>query len=1148
MKKYNQAIDRAPATFLVTWDPARYAFSNLEKVARSTFRGRSANFGWSVGEANIVEGDRVFMMRHGENQLGLVGSGTFASSAREEEHWDKAKPEGSTTHYADIIWDVLSEFPLVPLPELTSQTGEDVLWTAHGTGFLIPTELAQKVEEVWGQAKQIWRDNGLPKKKASLQAKPQPDDDQGSPVPHETRPYVYLSYSSNDSKWKDQILDFLSPHADEIGFTVWHDRFLKTGEKVEQKLHEVRNNAIAAIIVLSPNWLDSKYIKDTEWFQLSQRARLGLRLLPIIVNECNWREFEIKEFNIFPPQARPVAAGDVNADLAEFAEIVSRTVVDILEEKSSQQMEKQDPDHPPDDKQIKMETETPQTSALPAPDLRTAAELSSYRSDVAATEDRLGVQSDVENLCQVIMAEQWKPPLSIGLFGDWGSGKSSFINLMQNMISATAERARNDKDSAFVSNIIQIDFNAWHYLDANLWANLVVRILNGIHSAVFERDRGKKEGDEFKQIIAHLHVLQEEVEKFEGQSTQLKSTAGQIDTQIERKRGEQNSTMGMIATLKAAVSDSGNAIAKEIDEVKRTLNEAADKLNLNPETNLSEARLQAQKLSQTGARIVSAWNSMSKNRLWWLVLPFSIIVYLFGASPDLGWISDLPGVQKVAAAGTALFSLFVSWTQSLAPHLKNINSGLNAFETASAKVEKFRMGWLEAKQKKLTELENKYNSAVSEIGALEIRKSEVQQEQKQLEERLEQLMQGRGLEEFLLSRAGSADYQEQLGIIALVHEDMKELQRKLLTGLQVDIDGKTETRRYDRVILYIDDLDRCTPERVVEVLQAVHLLLSIPLFVVIVAADPRWLLQCLLTHYQDLLHEDIDNDNFQWNVTPQNYLEKIFQIPYTLPSMASRDFSTYVSDLFSEKDTARDINETEVQYRKLQNEVEYLEIKTRRLQQEAAARQLHAAKAETKSAGEKAVPDAPEAGYEELGEKQSRLDEAKKGLRIASHKLKMEQLQTLAALPTFDTNPKALNVTANEQGFVTQLLPLLTTPRTTKRLLNVYRLIRVSLNPGEVEAFEREEHQAVLVLLAVMYSYPTIAAEFFTDMRNAKENTIRDYSRQKSINDDNGDWARLDHGINHVPCVQDVNIYRRWLDVVGRFSFHVGYELTREQN
>ncbi|MFD7379858.1 P-loop NTPase fold protein [Streptomyces mirabilis] len=51
-------------------------------------------------------------------------------------------------------------------------------------------------------------------------------------------------------------------------------------------------------------------------------------------------------------------------------------------------------------------------------------------------------------------------------------------------------------------------------------------------------------------------------------------------------------------------------------------------------------------------------------------------------------------------------------------------------------------------------------------------------------------------------------------------------------------------------MLYTGDLDRCPPTQVVKVLAAVHLMLPLPLFVVVVAVDARWLLTSLHHHYR----------------------------------------------------------------------------------------------------------------------------------------------------------------------------------------------------------------------------------------------------------------------------------------------------------
>ena len=81
-------------------------------------------------------------------------------------------------------------------------------------------------------------------------------------------------------------------------------------------------------------------------------------------------------------------------------------------------------------------------------------------------------------------------------------------------------------------------------------------------------------------------------------------------------------------------------------------------------------------------------------------------------------------------------------------------------------------------------------------------------------------------------------------------------------------------------------------------LEATHLLLAVPLFVVVVAVDPRWLLRAIAAHYRDLVQaraasagsaqdlSSVDPDDEElWHSTPAQYLEKIFQVVLTLPPM-----------------------------------------------------------------------------------------------------------------------------------------------------------------------------------------------------------------------------------------------------------------------
>ena len=97
------------------------------------------------------------------------------------------------------------------------------------------------------------------------------------------------------------------------------------------------------------------------------------------------------------------------------------------------------------------------------------------------------------------------------------------------------------------------------------------------------------------------------------------------------------------------------------------------------------------------------------------------------------------------------------------------------------------------------------------------------------------------------------------------------------------------------MVLYIDDLDRCPPDKVLEVLEAVHLLLALELFIVIVGVDPHWLDRSLRHQYRDLgTTENAETDPYLQEM-PTQYLEKIFQIPLTLPAMEPAAYGRLVA-------------------------------------------------------------------------------------------------------------------------------------------------------------------------------------------------------------------------------------------------------------
>jgi hypothetical protein len=79
----------------------------------------------------------------------------------------------------------------------------------------------------------------------------------------------------------------------------------------------------------------------------------------------------------------------------------------------------------------------PTTSPSPTtqPTLSVGERLSGLRADNVQGEDTLGVERDAASFARVIADRNVDPPLAIGLFGEWGSGKSFFMHLIKAQIA-----------------------------------------------------------------------------------------------------------------------------------------------------------------------------------------------------------------------------------------------------------------------------------------------------------------------------------------------------------------------------------------------------------------------------------------------------------------------------------------------------------------------------------------------------------------------------------------------------------------------------------------------------------------------------------------------------------------------------------------
>ena len=102
----------------------------------------------------------------------------------------------------------------------------------------------------------------------------------------------------------------------------------------------------------------------------------------------------------------------------------------------------------------------------------------------------------------------------------------------------------------------------------------------------------------------------------------------------------------------------------------------------------------------------------------------------------------------------------------------------------------------------------------------------------------------------------------------------------------------------DTLVILIDDLDRCSPQRIVDNLEAIKLFLSVEKTAFVIGADPRIVRHAVRTVYGQAAGNS-ELEGYADLVT--EYLEKVIQVPYYLPWLSPSEVETYISLLFCQQ-------------------------------------------------------------------------------------------------------------------------------------------------------------------------------------------------------------------------------------------------------
>jgi hypothetical protein len=100
---------------------------------------------------------------------------------------------------------------------------------------------------------------------------------------------VFISYSHKDEEFKDDLVTMLATMERNGVIDAWQDRRIEPGDEWYEAIQTAMNECDLAILLISKNFLASRFINDEEVPKLLQRRkREGMRVVPVITRPCLW--------------------------------------------------------------------------------------------------------------------------------------------------------------------------------------------------------------------------------------------------------------------------------------------------------------------------------------------------------------------------------------------------------------------------------------------------------------------------------------------------------------------------------------------------------------------------------------------------------------------------------------------------------------------------------------------------------------------------------------------------------------------------------------------------------------------------------------------------------------------------------------------
>jgi len=454
-----------------------------------------------------------------------------------------------------------------------------------------------------------------------------------------------------------------------------------------------------------------------------------------------------------------------------------------------------------------------------------------------------------------------------------------------------------------------------------------------------------------------------------------------------------------------------------------------------------------------------------------------------------------PVISTIVLEAGAMLAMITQWAKR---HLGKVSKGLDQFDNFRHEVDQKFAEEKSKFQKEVDEAQKVRDRAETAVRAAEARRKEAEAQVAEAEKELSESRSAHRIARLVEKRLAGKDYEQYLGIVAAIRADFEKLS-DLMKELSKEPAAPDSIRGIERIVLYIDDLDRCPSNQVVAVLEAIHLLLAFELFVVVVGVDIRWAARSLAEKYPHHLTagayeagaEGPRKTNESQGASALDYLEKIFQIPFWLPPMDEQASRYMIAEMIPAALPATDEPKEQKSEANLN----------------AASENVGQAKQPAKTT---AAPSPPKA--------------------------------------------ESLRIELEERLFMLDLAGAVgKSPRRLKRFVNTYRILKASNNALEMETFvldhgAKGEYRAAMMLLALVTGAPRSALGTLSLLEKCNDDdSLADFSQKTlgsgSVDADEAPYvqsaldAYIEHNHRETDQLRDL---RYWGPRAARFGFRSG--------